>query len=77
MSPVTVKVQLDELRELITAAQECADDLQSEIEARFPSRLEQPVQMRRFCRDMAAVERAKRAIQAVDVKLNEPVYRYE
>jgi hypothetical protein len=77
MSPVTVQVQLDELRELITAAQECADDLQNEIERQYPSRLDQPVQMRRFCRDMAIVERARRSIQAVDVKLHEPVYRYE
>ena len=74
---VKVQVSLTKIRELIVAAQECADDLQTELEDQYPSRNEQPVQMRRFSRDMQVVDRLKRAVQAVDVGLAKPVYRYE
>lgn len=74
---VTVHVSLAGIRELIVAAQDCADDLQSEFEVQYQSRNEQPVQMRLFNRDMQVVDRLKRAVQAIDVTLVDPVYRYE
>ena len=50
---VTIEVPLDELRRILELAQEATDEIEAEASARYPSRIEQPVQQRRFDRDMA------------------------
>lgn len=53
--PVTISVPLEELRALVRAARECAEDLQAEIDTKYPEdqRAEQPTSNRRWLRDGA------------------------
>lgn len=59
---VTIEVPLPALTALLTAARECAEDLAAEIDAKYPSRDEQPVQKRRHERDMQVVQRVMDAL---------------
>lgn len=62
----TVTVPLTDLRELFTAALECAAALEGDIEFHYPSREVQPIEMRRFRRDMSVVIRVQRALLAME-----------
>jgi hypothetical protein len=63
--PVTIHLPLANLLALARAAKECAEDLEADIDARYPARAEQPVQARRHERDMSPVKRAKEALSAL------------
>jgi|GEM_PF-4354596 len=62
---VTIEVPLTALSALMAAARECAEELAAEIDAKYPSRHEQPVQMRRHDRDMQVVQRVMDALGAI------------
>lgn len=53
MTAVTVEVPIDLLRLLVRRASECCDEIEAIVAATYPSRGEQPVQQRRYDRDMA------------------------
>lgn len=63
--PVTVQVPLDLLRVLLVRASECADDMEATISATYPSRHEQPVQQRRYDRDMSLVHDTRDIVMRV------------
>ena len=52
---VTVPIEIGQLRAFVRAARECAEDLQAEIDARYPEaqRDEYPSSARRWARDGA------------------------
>lgn len=66
MEPVTRAVVEADLTELMSSAWECAEDLEAEIEAKYPSRNEQPVQERRYHRDMEPVLRFRAAYNKLE-----------
>ena len=53
--PVTIAIERDQLAAFVRAARECAEDLQADIDARYPEaqRREQPSSERRWMRDSA------------------------
>ena len=65
-SPVIEKVKRDDLRRLIELARECAEDLEAHISDQYQSRAEQPVQARRYERDMSAVRNLRHAISQIE-----------
>lgn len=69
---VTIEVDLNYFNDLVDAALECADDLEVELQDRYPSRSEQPVQQRRFVRDMQPVLRLRVVAQKLRPKTTGP-----
>lgn len=59
VEPVKRSVPLDDMTELMSAAWECAQDLEAELGDRYSSRDTQPVQQRRYDRDMEPVRRLR------------------
>ncbi len=64
--PVMRSVPEVELTKLMTAAWECAEDLEHELDARYPSRHEQPVQQRRYEQNMDVVRRLRHAYKTLE-----------
>jgi hypothetical protein len=63
--PVSVDVPLDHLVALMKAAAEAAEELAELANERYPSRHDQPVQMRRFRRDTESAQSIVSAIEAM------------
>lgn len=65
VAPVCKPVPVEWLEQLLRKAGECADEIEAEVNARYPSRGEQPVAARRYKRDMALVTEMRDAIALV------------
>jgi hypothetical protein len=63
--PIKMPIQMDHLRELFKAAQDCADDLHAEVDAKYPDRETFTFQARRHARDMAVVHRVYSALNSI------------
>lgn len=62
--PITLNAAADEIARLRAALRECADDLASEIAARYPAEvLRYPSEQRRHDRDMEPVRRARELLK--------------
>lgn len=64
-SDVTVTVRRDDLIALAKAAAEAADEIEAEVMDRYPSREHQPVQERRYWRDMQQVIELRKHVDAI------------
>mgnify|MGYP000992371307 CR=1 FL=1 len=72
----SISVPYDLLCRIVEIARECAEDLTSEIDAKYPSRNEQPVQMRRHARDLDVVARLTAAIDRLPDTVTDPQSPY-
>lgn len=64
-SPVRITIDEPILLALLKSAQECAEDLQAEIDAKYPTRTEHRAVMRRWAADSTPCEAVRAAIAAV------------
>jgi len=62
--PITLNAAADEIVRLRAVLRECADDLETEIKARYPAQVQiYPSEKRRFDRDMEMVNRARELLK--------------
>lgn len=68
--PVMVTVPLELMLEIRDTLQECSEDLEAEIDARYPfeSRQQYPTLQRRYTNDMEAPIRASHLVQAINMQ---------
>jgi len=61
-TPNPIPIPGADLAELIAAAEECAGDLEAEIDGKYPNPDSHPIETRRYNRDMAPVIRLRAAL---------------
>jgi hypothetical protein len=62
---VCLSVPLEDLRQLLALAVDAADEIEAELDAKYPSRESQPVQMRRYNRDMTLPNNLRSAVSQI------------
>lgn len=63
--PIYVTIEEHTLKALLSALDECADDLEAHFDVMWPARDEYPYMQRKYDRDMAVVRRAREIINDV------------
>ena len=66
-----IRVEIHRLRELVRAARACAEELESEIEAKYPAqaREDQPTVLRRYMRDISVVRKVLEIVVDFETQL--------
>lgn len=59
-APVSISVELELFRKIVSVLRECSEDLEAELRNRYPAEaMKYPGEQRRFERDMGPVEAAR------------------